>query len=473
MAKKKPLPAADALPSREDIAPDTQGTRAVPVPDDVPESLKKVIEAIRTGQFDPAKQIEAIRQRNLELKRFREEEKATYDNLRKTPAADWKGKDTPFQDVLWLKAETWEEFRLFDVPNMEHDGYVLDPVEWKAKTVRCPGTNFYYANKTLPLSYSLSTAVSRKRQGRVFFDGPVVMPVLFEQMGPEEDFRQRVWMGLTPMEMITQRKGIDMARGRVVVGGLGLGWFLKEIADKPEVTEIVVVDLNPQLFEWIVPRLKEKFPNVAAKLSKCVAGDVYQFMFDEIQTLGPTDETLYLLDIWPMFGDADYDRNYVQFEHVLGDRIWGWGRGATYDGESPKLDANKPLPYERAYIRKKPCTGCPFSRTGDPAKDDPEGNTDPLRLLAQAMGPFMLPCHQEGEYAEQRFAETFKLAQCAGAATYRSNLGMGKLYPPAFHILPADHERVFSTPAEMLAHYNGISLAAATQILADKDLSKL
>jgi hypothetical protein len=306
----------------------------------------------------------------------------------------------------------------------------------------------------------------------VFFDAPVEMPVLFEQMGPEDDFRQRVWMGLTPMEMITQKKGIDMARGRCVVGGLGLGWFLKEIAAKPEVTEIVVVDLNPQLFGWIMPKLREKFPSVEAKV-KCVEGNVYAYMDDDLRQRGPKDDTVYLLDIWPRFGDADYDRDYVQFEHVLNDRIWGWGRGATYDGEPPKLDANKPLPYERAYIRKKPCSGCPFSRTGDPSKDDKEGNTDPLRLLAQAMGPFMLPCHQESDYEENRFAETFKLAQCAGAATYRSNLGMGSLFPPAFHILPADHEKVFSSPIEMLAHYNGISAEEAAKILADKDLRKL
>ncbi len=36
-----------------------------------------------------------------------------------------------------------------------------------------------------------------------------------------------IWMSLTPMEMMTQRSGVQAARGTVVIGGLGLGWLLR------------------------------------------------------------------------------------------------------------------------------------------------------------------------------------------------------------------------------------------------------
>lgn len=479
VANAKPLPAADALPQREDIAQGAATGRAVPVG---MEGLEPLLEAIRTGKYSPEEHLRRVMERQAELRARREEEKRVYDSIRTTPAEPWLGKDTPWKDVLWIRADTWEKYNLFpELPPLLHDSDTLTPEEWQKYTVRCPGTNFYYANKTLPLSYSLPNAMDRKRDGRAFFDGPVVCPVLFEQKGPEEDFRQEVWMGLTPMEMLTQKAGIDRARGRCVVGGLGLGWFLKEIAAKPEVTAIEVVDINPSLINWIRPRVEELYPEVARKVTGWIPADVYKYVVWDLQVKGHTearwakDDTCYLLDIWPSLGDADYDHTFVQLEQVLGSRLWGWGRGASYGGHAPAIDPAQPLPYERAYVRKSPCTGCPFSRTGKPWEDDKEGNTNPLRMLAQCFGPFLLPCHQEPRYEEEKQGEIYKKAQCAGAAIFRSNLGLAPLFERAksFHLLPADTEKVFATPAEMLAHYNHISLDAAKKILDENPLSEL
>lgn len=446
------------------------------------EQFRDLIEAIRTGKYNPQKHLEEVMERQKKAAEFREKEIGMYEAVKDTPPKPWLGKDTPFEEgVMWLKGSTWENYNLFpDLPMMPHDGG-LSYEEFKTHSMRCPGTNFYYSNKTLPLSYSLDTALTRKHRSRAFFDEPIVCPVLFEQMGEEEDFRQRIWMGLTPMEMLTQKKGIDMAKGRVVVGGLGLGWFLKEVAKKPEVREIVVVDMVPELLEWLRPVLEEKFPEVARKVKEWLPGDVYKYMIWDLKMRGygtpqydleeARNPTMYLLDIWPNLGDCDYDRNFIMFETELGrDRVWGWGRGATHGGEVPQLDAHKPLPYERAYVRKKSCSGCPFSRTGRPWDDDKDGSTDPMRLIVQAHGPFILPCHQEDKYDEEKQGEVYKMAQCAGAAKFRANIGVAELLPECIHHLPPDPEHAFMSPAEMLAHYNSISVEDAQKIVDEKPM---
>lgn len=465
------LPVADDLPSREELCGATTQGRAIIFPADFPEALKQLAAAIQSGDYDPQAHVQAVIERNQQAAERRRLEKELYDRLRTYPADPWRGKDTEFADVLWLRADTWEEFNLFpDLPPMPHDGAMLSVDEWRTHTVHVPGTQFYYANKTLPLSYSLSTAVSQQRQGKVFFDGPVVMPVLFEQLGPEEDFRQEVWMGLTPMEMITQKAGIDRARGRCVVGGLGLGWFLKEIAAKPEVREIVVVEKSQELLDFMRPVLEAKFPDVARKVTDWLPGDVYSYIGWEMRLKGfPRpgwdfqNDTCYLLDIWPAFGDADYDHQYVALENALGHRVWGWGRWATHGGKPTHIDPHQRLPFERAYIRKSPCTGCPFSRTGCPSPTA----VDPLRLVGQAEGPFLLPCHQEPQYEEERQGRIYEKAQCAGAAIYRANRGIGGLFPKSFHILDANADKVFTTPAELVAAYKKIPLAEAEAILAE------
>jgi len=463
------LPNPEDLPTREQLA------NIMP---DVSPGMADLIEAIRTGRYDPQKHLQAVIDKNKKMAEAREVEKEIYRSIKDTPAEPWTGSSTPWKPLMWLQADTWDDFNLFpELPAMKHDG-TCNFDEWKEHTVRCPGTRFFYANKTLPVSYHLPTHLHRKAEGKVFFDGSVTMPVLFEQTGEDEDYRQKVWMGLTPMEMLTQKKGIDMAKGRVVVGGLGLGWFLKEVAAKPEVREIVVVDRVPELLEWLKPILCEKFPDVARKVKEWLPGNVYEYMMWDMRMRGfgtvqwdLQGGTQYLLDIWPAFGDADYDKNFVVFEQNLGkEQLWGWGRGASYGGEVPEINPHERLPYERAYMRKSPCTGCPFSRTGDPTKD---GHADPMALIGQAQGPFLLPCHQEPSYFEERQGEIYKKAQCAGAATYRSNLGIGDLFPKSFHILPEDHDKVFSKPAELLAYYEKITLDEAQERLKERTPEQL
>ncbi len=109
---------------------------------------------------------------------------------------------------------------------------------------------------------------------------------------------------------------------------------------------------------------------------------------------------------------------------------------------------------------RKPCAECPFARA---VKAGTLGGSDASVYIGQSIGPFMLPCHLDKEYEADR--RSVKLTQCAGAATFRSNIGVDDLMPKGILTLPANDADVFSTPAEFLAHHLEVTVEKAQEIL--------
>ncbi len=99
--------------------------------------------------------------------------------------------------------------------------------------------------------------------------------------------------------------------------------------------------------------------------------------------------------------------------------------------------------------RQRPCHDCPFRRDIKPGT---LGGSAPTVYVGQTIGPFILSCHTADGYAHKQ-TDVTKVEQCAGAAIFRSNIGVAPRMPDAIHFLPADHEAVFSSHAEMLAHH--------------------
>lgn len=56
--------------------------------------------------------------------------------------------------------------------------------------------------------------------------------------------------------------------------------------------------------------------------------------------------------------------------------------------------------------------------------------------------------------------------ECAGSAIFRANVGVIDLMPEALLRLPPDHETVFSTYAELMAHHTDIVLDVAEWTLS-------
>ena len=66
----------------------------------------------------------------------------------------------------------------------------------------------------------------------------------------------RVWMSDTPMEQNTNRYFIQQAHGKILIAGLGIGMCVHALLDKPEVTEIVVLEYEQDIINLIAPYCK-------------------------------------------------------------------------------------------------------------------------------------------------------------------------------------------------------------------------
>lgn len=60
---------------------------------------------------------------------------------------------------------------------------------------------------------------------------------------------EHVWMRLTPLEIQVSYFAIKMAKGKVGVVGLGLGYAVEEMAKKPEVEEITVYEISQEVVD--------------------------------------------------------------------------------------------------------------------------------------------------------------------------------------------------------------------------------
>ncbi len=66
---------------------------------------------------------------------------------------------------------------------------------------------------------------------------------------PELHGPNHIWMRLTPLEIQASYFAIRMAKGKVGVVGLGLGYVIEEMAKKPEVEEIVVYEISKEVID--------------------------------------------------------------------------------------------------------------------------------------------------------------------------------------------------------------------------------
>lgn len=120
-------------------------------------------------------------------------------------------------------------------------------------------------------------------------------------------------------------------------------------------------------------------------------------------------------------------------------------------------------------MRKKPCKECPFRRDNSLEGENP-GGSSPYTYIGQSEGPFWLPCHMEKNYAGKE-TDPKSVSQCAGAAIYRSNIGVADKMPAQIHKLPADTETVFASHAEFLAHYMKINEFVADVFIKTFDVA--
>ena len=117
------------------------------------------------------------------------------------------------------------------------------------------------------------------------------------------------------MEMMSQRSAVKMASHTVVIGGLGLGWLLRKVCEKPEVDRVIVVEKSQELLDWCGYQMCGRFE----KVEQVICDDIYR-------QLGKHGlDARYLLDIWHLFAGAANDYRLSPWRRKLKRRVWAWG----------------------------------------------------------------------------------------------------------------------------------------------------
>lgn len=248
----------------------------------------------------------------------------------------WDEAATEPADLLLLDAETFTVTPVFDVPSAK-----LEQITDSNRRVVSSSGRFAYQNRVLHVGNPLDL----HGHGQVLFTDDVVIPMLIDLSRAKDGtyfdstteiasrmYFGNVWMSLTPNEMISQRKGIELARGTVVVGGLGLGWFVQKICEKPVVDRVIVVERSQELLDWYGYKLCAK----ESKVSDVLCDDIY----NQLGKHGAN--TQYLLDIWPTQDGATSDPEFKHHKSQLGERLWGWGwnpRSSLLEQNDYYLDA--------------------------------------------------------------------------------------------------------------------------------------
>jgi len=104
---------------------------------------------------------------------------------------------------------------------------------------------------------------------------------------PRLGINGHLWMSLTPMEIQSAALALHRAKGHVVSGGLGLGYFAIRAAAKPEVTMVTVFENEPVVIEWFLRMFKNrpelpKIKIVEADMRKEFKGYDVDFAFVDI-----------------------------------------------------------------------------------------------------------------------------------------------------------------------------------------------
>lgn len=165
-------------------------------------------------------------------------------------------------------------------------------------------------------------------KGSVSFNGPVQIPILAKERGGYD--KNQIWMSLTPMEVMSQKPGLDLAQGRVLIGGLGMGWLTQRVLEKPGVTHVTQIEIDPDIIQFFGQPLLQKYGD---KL-EILEANVWEFL----ESLETQEYDTILLDIWPRYHDSRSDPNVKELRKVH-PRIWAWGE--IFQPSPKKLDKSQ------------------------------------------------------------------------------------------------------------------------------------
>jgi len=160
---------------------------------------------------------------------------------------------------------------------------------------------------------------------KVIFDKPRLVFKLFRK-------GHGLLMSDSPQEMFLQYDAYMNAKGRVLVGGLGLGLFAAMAAKKESVTEVVVIEIDEDVMKLCQPKDRK---------IKVVQGDIWDF----IRNTSEKFDYAYI-DIHYHTGCMEYIRTVLPMRKILSERFPNmpadfWGEEEMKAQYNPNYDKEK------------------------------------------------------------------------------------------------------------------------------------
>lgn len=142
--------------------------------------------------------------------------------------------------------------------------------------------------------------------------------------GEKGTYKCETLMSDTPYEHRTNRQAYEQARGRVLVAGYGLGMLLCAILRKPEVRQVVVVELSQHVLALVDPHVRRFVGARAAKKLQVVDGDIYHAKERLLRRDARKFDALWF-DIWGSVStDALQEMNQLQRQYLPLRAAGGW-----------------------------------------------------------------------------------------------------------------------------------------------------
>lgn len=129
------------------------------------------------------------------------------------------------------------------------------------------------------------------------------------------------WMSITPLELESQEIGIRVARGHVLIFGLGMGWSAAATAMMPAVDRVTVIENDPDVLALHRKlRIFEDLPDAARAKVRLLDGDAFSYRSDDrVDLLMP--------DIWlPLVSDGRVEEVRRMQANVAARAIYFWGQ---------------------------------------------------------------------------------------------------------------------------------------------------
>jgi len=167
--------------------------------------------------------------------------------------------------------------------------------EWETPVSKIPAGQsgrFHIIKRKCPAGTSFETGEASGISEVLF-----TKDVIFTQLKDDPLKKSIPWMSDTPMEYYSAVDLVTRTKGsRVLVGGLGLGLITHLLANRMDIEEIVVVELEPDVIKLVEPSLPKKV--------KVIGGDFLKFL-SMTEKAGDVYDTV-IADIWKTgFEDAD------------------------------------------------------------------------------------------------------------------------------------------------------------------------